>query len=222
VPVAAGSITELLPLIGKAEDEGATLIEVRLDYLDSVDGIEKIVEYASRPLIATNRQYGQGGRRAQEEETRIQNLIRAAATGFQYADIELTTRDLGDIISRLRDMGVKPIVSFHELTRTPGLPEMRKVVKAEIESGAEVCKMVTAAKGIEDNVPCLLLLSEMCKLTKMVSFAMGEAGLISRVLSPVFGGYFTYASVGKGVETAPGQITISELKNLYGTLGVQV
>jgi len=221
VPVAVSSPSKLPPIIKEAEAEGADLIEVRLDYLESIEGIEKIVEYASVPLIATNRQYEQGGYRVQDEKTRIQNLIRAAETGFQYADVELTTREIREINSRLRDLGVKPIVSFHEFTRTPSISEMKKIVEDQMKAGAEVCKLVTTANSIEDNVPCLLLSSEIC-IAKIVCFAMGKKGLISRALSPVFGGYFTYASIGKGMETAPGQITISELKKLYNTLGVEV
>jgi len=222
VPLVAKSPSELPSMIEKAEVEGADLIEVRLDYLESIEGIEKIVDHASVPLIATNRQYEQGGYRVQDEGSRVQNLMKAAESGFQYADIELTTRDLKDVNSTLRDLGVKPIVSFHNFTFTPSLSEMEKIVEDQMRVGAEVCKLVTMAESIEDNVPCLLLSSKICKLAKIVCFAMGEKGLISRAFSPIFGGYFTYASIGKGMETAPGQITISELKNLYRTLGVEV
>jgi len=222
VPVAAKSSSELPSMIEKAESEGADLIEVRLDYLKSIGGLEEIVGCASVPLIATNRQYEQGGHRMQDEEDRIHNLVEAAERGFQYADIELRTRNLTDVISRLRNLDVKPIVSFHELTCTPNRPEMKRIVEGEMKAGAEICKVVTTANCIEDNVSCLLLLSEMRRVAKIVCFAMGERGLISRALSPLFGGYFTYASIGKGVETAPGQIAISELKQLYKTLGVDV
>jgi len=219
VPIAAKNPSELPPMIEKAEDEGADLIEIRLDSLRSIEGIEKIVEYASVPLIATNRQYEQGGYRVQDEEPRIQNLIRAAERGFQYADVELTTRGLRGVTSRLRDIDVKPIVSFHDFTRTPSLSEMRKIIEDQMKADAEVCKLITTANDVEDNIPCLLLLSEMHRKAKIVCFAMGEKGLMSRALSPVFGGFFTYASMEKGLETAPGQITIPELKELYKTLG---
>jgi 3-dehydroquinate dehydratase/shikimate dehydrogenase len=44
---------------------------------------------------------------------------------------------------------------------------------------------------------------------------MGELGVISRLLSPIFGGYFTYASVEKGKESAVGQFTVAETKKIY-------
>jgi len=222
VPVAAGNPSELPSMVKRAESEGADLIEVRLDYLESIQGLEKVIACASVPLIATNRQYEQGGYRAQDEETRVRDLMKAAQKGFQYVDIELTTRKLAEANSSLRDMGVKPIISFHETACTPTLSEMKKILEAQLGAGAEVCKLVTTANSIEDNVSCFLLLSEMSRMARIVCFAMGSKGLLSRALSPLFGGYFTYASLRKGLETALGQITVSELKQLYRTLGVGV
>ncbi|MEM2806315.1 MAG: type I 3-dehydroquinate dehydratase [Candidatus Bathyarchaeia archaeon] len=49
---------------------------------------------------------------------------------------------------------------------------------------------------------------------------MGPLGKISRLLSPVFGGFFTIASLERNLETAPGQMTIQELREFYRTLGV--
>ena len=51
--------------------------------------------------------------------------------------------------------------------------------------------------------------------TNIVAFAMGSLGLPSRILSPLVGGDFTYASIEKGAESAPGQITVADLKKLY-------
>ncbi|MFQ6094643.1 MAG: type I 3-dehydroquinate dehydratase [Candidatus Bathyarchaeia archaeon] len=221
VPLAADDPSALIPLVEKAEGEGADFIEIRLDCLKRLEGIEEVVEHASVPLIATNRQHEQGGCRIQDEETRIRNLIEAAEIGFQYADIELTAKGLADVTLRLRNQGVKPIISFHDFKLTPSQAEMERIVTAEIESGAEICKVVTTANSIKDNLTCLNLLSEMNRTTKLICFAMGRKGVLSRALSPIFGAYFTYASLEKGMETAPGQITISELKSLYKALGVK-
>src|SRR5437763_215747 len=44
---------------------------------------------------------------------------------------------------------------------------------------------------------------------------MGDANLISRVLAKKFGGHLTYAALETGGGTAPGQISISDMKKLY-------
>jgi 3-dehydroquinate dehydratase len=50
---------------------------------------------------------------------------------------------------------------------------------------------------------------------------MGELGKISRLLSPVFGAFFTFASLEHGSETASGQMTIQEMKTAYELLGLK-
>jgi 3-dehydroquinate dehydratase/shikimate dehydrogenase len=212
-------------MIPRAERSGANLIEIRLDYmkLDSyniIDKLEKVVEQTSVPLIATNRQYEQGGERPQGEEQRIKTLIRAAEIGFQYVDIELTTVKLKSTVQKVKSYGAKPIVSFHDFEKTPADSEMGKIVKSQIEAEADICKLVTKAKDVADNIRCLVLAKKMSGITKIVCFAMGNKGVFSRAFSPIFGGYFTYASLESGLETASGQISITELKQLYRELGV--
>ena len=221
-PIATRKISEIPFLIRRAENLGADLIEIRLDYLEDLKGIEKIPKLSSKPMIVTNRQYEQGGFKPQDEEERIKTLIDAAGAGFEYADIELTTRNLRDVTLRLRKMGVKPIVSYHNFENTPKPPDLEIIVREEAEAGAEICKLVTMARSIPDNVSCLLLTSKISKTFKIVCFAMGELGVVSRALSPIFGAYFTYASIEREHETAPGQITITELRDLYRRLGVKV
>jgi 3-dehydroquinate dehydratase/shikimate dehydrogenase len=51
----------------------------------------------------------------------------------------------------------------------------------------------------------------------VVGIAMGEEGLVSRVLGPRAGAAFTFASSSSGVETAPGQVTARTLLDLYRT-----
>jgi 3-dehydroquinate dehydratase len=50
---------------------------------------------------------------------------------------------------------------------------------------------------------------------------MGELGKISRLLSPLFGGFFTFAALEHGSETAVGQMTIQEMKAAYKLLEIR-
>ena len=225
VSLAAEDSSEIPAMIRRAEEAEADLIEIRLDYLiidlsDAARILEDITREVSIPMIATNRQYEQGGLRPQAEDVRTQILIKAAEAGFQYVDIELTTAKLESLVEKIKSYGAKPIVSFHDFEKTPSLQDMEKIVRSEIDAGAEICKLITTACSIEDNLECLLLARKISRSAKIVCFAMGRKGLISRVLSPIFGGYFTFASLGNGAKTAPGQFPIDDLKSLYVKLGV--
>jgi 3-dehydroquinate dehydratase len=47
---------------------------------------------------------------------------------------------------------------------------------------------------------------------------MGKLGRVSRLLSPLYGSYFTFASLKKGSETANGQFSLQEMKSTYKIL----
>jgi 3-dehydroquinate dehydratase type I len=97
---------------------------------------------------------------------------------------------------------------------------MEKVLEQEIASGASVCKIIGTAKKIEDNIAVLNFVASHSSKVKLVCFCMGEAGKVSRLLSPMFGAFFTYASLEQGSETAKGQISIGEMRAAYDILGV--
>ncbi len=220
ISLRARTLDELLKLIHEAESLNADIIEIRLDSLLSLKGFERITSETSVPLIATNRRLQEGGFKQQNEEIRIKSLIKAADAGFNYVDVELATEGISEIVTKIRDLGAEPIVSYHDFKRTPTFSDLEKIVEKEKSVGAEICKIVTTANSIDDNVRCLLLNVAFSEETKIVCFAMGEKGALSRILAPIFGAYFTYASLKEGSETAPGQLSISSIKELYHTLGV--
>lgn len=49
----------------------------------------------------------------------------------------------------------------------------------------------------------------------MIGLAMGDKGLMSRILSAKFGGFLTFGAADTGEESAPGQPTVKDLLELY-------
>ena len=187
------------------------LFEVRMDLIG--DGWRELVEQLKKPWIACNRSADEGGRWERSEARRIDELLKATELGADMVDIELRTKDLEEVIPSIKKKA-KCLLSFHELERTPSLDEMREIVQRQLKAGADICKVITTAQRFEDNLAVLQLLSEFSGI-KMVSFAMGDLGLLSRVLCPLVGGDFTYASIERGKESAAGQMTAGELRKLY-------
>src|SRR5207253_9106840 len=81
------------------------------------------------------------------------------------------------------------------------------------QSQARIVKIVWLARSIRDNIEAFEILQNRQKPT--IALCMGEAGLISRVLAKKFGGFLTFASLRDESATAPGQITIHDMKGLY-------
>jgi len=215
------TVTEALDLIQKAENQHADFIEVRLDSLKKHNQLADIAHCSNTPLIATNRSTECQGKFLGSETERQKILMDAAKNGFEYVDVELSTPKLKNIISNLREMGAKPIVSFHDFNKTPNSTQLDKILKKEIASGADICKIVTTARFVEDNLTVLNFVSKAYKNAKIVCFSMGELGKPSRLLSPVFGAFFTLASLESGRKTAPGQLTIREMRSAYQALGLK-
>ena len=212
--------TEASNLVEKIGNYKADFVEVRLDRFKDFGKLADIAENSKMPLIATNRSWNCQGKFVGSKTQSEQILLNAAKNGFEYVDIELSTPKLKNVIMKLRQLGVKPIISFHDFDGTPSLAKLHKVLEKEIENGAEVCKIITTAKRVEDNLTVLDFVSKASGNAKIVCFSMGELGKPSRLLSPFFGAFFTIASLKRGKETAPGQLTIQEMKTAYQALGL--
>lgn len=187
------------------------LLEVRIDLIGN--GWQQLVKQLEKPCIACNRSASEGGSWKKSEAERIEELINASELGADIVDIELATTNLRETV-RLIKKRAKCLLSFHELEKTPSLESLKEIVQKQLEAGADICKVVTTAQRLEDNLTVLQLISEFPE-TKVVSFAMGPLGFMSRVLCPLVGGDFVYASIEKGKESASGQITVRELRKLY-------
>jgi 3-dehydroquinate dehydratase type I len=210
-----------LNLIEKAEKAQANLIEVRLDNLDVSYKLSDLSASTRIPLIATNKLQSEKGFFTGTELQRQQTLLKAAKNGFEYVDVDLSSPKHKETINQLKQSGVKPIVSYHKFDGVLNVSVMERILDEEIASGASICKIVTTAKQVEDNLPALSFVSFASNKAELICFCMGEHGKISRLLSPVFGAFLTYASLEKGSETAAGQMNINEMRTAYGLLGVK-
>jgi len=187
------------------------LFEVRIDLIG--DGWQELVKQFKKPWIGCNRSADEGGGWEGDEASRIEKLLKAIELGADIIDLELRTTNLKPTMGLIKKR-TKCMLSYHDLDKTPSLRDMKGIVRRQLEAGADVCKVVTTAQRFEDNLTILQLISEFPK-ARIVSFAMGPLGFASRVLCPLVGGDFTYASIEPGKESASGQITVSELRKLY-------
>lgn len=188
------------------------LFEVRIDLIG--DGWPGLVKELKKPWIACNRLADEGGGWKKDEASRLEELLKATELGADIVDIELRTKNLDKVV-RLIKKRTKCLLSSHDSAGTPPLDSLKRIVERQLTAGADICKVVTTANSFNDNLTVLQLITLYPK-EEVVSFAMGPLGCISRVLCPLVGGYFTYASIEKGKESASGQITVKDLRRLYG------
>ncbi|MFH0875258.1 MAG: shikimate dehydrogenase [archaeon] len=179
------------------------LAEVRLDYIEDIDenNLKKIID-VSRNIIITCRPKKYGGMYCGDERKRLSLLMKAKELGARYIDVEY-----GTVFS---DFDSKTFISIHDFEKTPPLPELERLYDLMNKKNAGLIKIVTSANSINDNFTVFEFLKGKKNL---ISFCMGEYGVISRILANKFGSKLTYAAFDN--KSAPGQISVDELTSLY-------
>jgi len=83
--------------------------------------------------------------------------------------------------------------------------------------GADKVKIATMANNAKDNA---LILSLYAEYDNLIAFCMGKLGMITRVAAPVLGADFTFVAYSKKEATAPGQLTVGEMIDVYESLDI--
>jgi 3-dehydroquinate dehydratase / shikimate dehydrogenase len=200
-------------------------LEFRLDYLSkpglALPKIKRFLE--SHPgtfVIATCRRVASGGKFRGSIVSQLDILGKAAAAGCQLIDVELETASKckPEQLQKLRTRAAL-ILSFHDFRATKKLEE---TLKKMLAYPADFYKIVSTATTLSDNVTMIKFLAREGDRHSLVGMCMGEQGVISRVLGVRAGSVFTFASAVAGEETAPGQITAQDLRNVYRIENVDV
>jgi 3-dehydroquinate dehydratase / shikimate dehydrogenase len=212
IPIVGPSMQKALEDIAIAE-KIADIIELRLDLIARFD-LPQLMQATERPLIVTNRTKLEGGQFKGSEAERIQILRQAIEAGVDYIDIETSTpKEL--LQSILENKGkTQVILSYHNFSNT--LEDLEPLYDIMCDLPGDILKIVTYAQDIGDNLKMFKLLERArTENRRLIALCMGENGEISRVLSPLWGGFLTFGALETGKESAPGQMPASTLKNIY-------
>ncbi len=193
-------------------------MEFRLDYLSNpAAGLPKLKHFLDMhpevTVIATCRRAVNGGKFKGSAASQLEILTKAASAGFQLVDIELQSVEIlkAAALAGLKDR-VGVILSFHDFKGTRKLEDTFADMK---QFPADFYKVVSTATTLYDNVHMMKFLQAHSAQFEMVGLSMGEQGIISRVLGVRAGSIFTFGSATRGEETAPGQATAAELRDIY-------
>jgi len=189
-------------------------IELRLDWLKSDAERRKLLHWLAKQsfrratFLATCRRKVAGGELRGDIQAELFWLMEARRAGCVWCDVEVETeRELPD--QSIREYAVPPrvMLSMHDFDRTPKLPQS---VSCPECGEVDAVKIAAHAKTIADSVRLLHLAR---RSRCFVAVPMGEIGLPGRILALREGSAVAYAPIGES--TAPGQISLRELKHLY-------
>lgn len=236
VPVFGDSIDEIRADALEAIDAGATMIELRLDLMEDVsdDDLRNLRETISAdiPFLLTYRCPSEGGGDEATDEVRLSRL-EALGPIAQFIDVELQTLERSDrnrntVERSLHRAGVvsqsggqevieqaasrKLVLSRHDHKDRP--PSLQgDLVRMAGHSECAVAKLAWRARTIRDNFEAFELLRLSPK--PAIAVCMGEDGQLSRVLAKKFGAFGSYAALRPMLESAPGQITLADMRGRF-------
>jgi 3-dehydroquinate dehydratase-1 len=188
-------------------------VEVRLDFLkkEQVPKVLEIIKKDLNKIVCTLRPKTEGGRFEGNEKERISIIKLISEYNPYLLDIEYNTlKKNKELVKYLKSTKTKLLVSWHDFKKTPKNTELQNKIKQMSKFSCNV-KIVSTAKSTDDSTRMLELYSKKGK-NNLISFAMGDAGKISRILCLYLGSPYTYVSLGKAV--APGQFSIDEVNNI--------
>lgn len=185
------------------------LVEIRLDLLGLAQDEIGDLFCRHRRAVATCRPGGALG-----EKERLKLLGLAVRAGAAFVDIELETAPVAArrLVRLARRLGCRVIVSHHDHEKTPARRRLEEIRRACFRRGADLAKIACRVRRPGEAARLLGLLDG--RRPTLVS-GLGEHGLPVRVLAPLLGAPFTYASPAPGKETAAGQPDFDSLRRLW-------
>jgi 3-dehydroquinate dehydratase/shikimate dehydrogenase len=212
VSICAETADEFIGNISRAE-KSADIVELRFDYLlknELETALEKACNLKSeKTLLLTFRPKEQGGKQQLSRAERERFWCSGYDFCANWADVEL---DLVETASQW--LFEKIICSYHDFETVPeNLFEIYEKLKA---TNADVIKIAVHADEITDTITVWqILLRAKSENKQIIPIAMGEAGKWTRILGLAHGAFMTYTALDSGKETAPGQISVQDLIEVY-------
>lgn len=192
------------------------LAEIRLD-LTNLNREETVTIFKTKKdLIATCRTYELS---LEESEKRLMWAILGTrikkGTGNRYIDLDFDSPEdyRTDLISAARRVGFKIILSYHNFNETESLERLLEIYESSIKRGADIVKIVTNAKTIQECSRVLQLYSKTRKNT-LAAFSIGDKGRFTRLVAHFLGSPFIYCTLNQDKATAPGQLNLAEAEKL--------
>jgi 3-dehydroquinate dehydratase-1 len=212
-----------------ASNPNADVAEFRIDLLEFSAESKKVIALGQqlnqilkdKPLIATIRTHNEGGKMTvsdQDYEKIYREYLKKPF--MQLLDIEMF-RNAGSVAKLTKlahDKKVLVIMSNHDFAKTPEQQDIENRLLKQDQMGADILKIAVMPKSKQDVFTLMnatLAVSQKSQ-KPLLTMSMGQLGTISRVATANMGGSLSFGMIGEA--SAPGQIDVTQLKQLLKTV----
>lgn len=191
-------------------------IEIRFDRMVDAEVVElgEFRKATGKPLLFTRRSLDSKARPMPVDE--LEQILEA---GFDLVDVEFHPSLDRSVIKLHKD---RIVISHHDFT---GVPEIEPLINSMKALCAEHIKIAVTPHTLADNERVLGAMQDWGSARRGIHlslFGMGEAGLYSRILAPMFGSEIAFVARDSASIAAPGQLTVDDAMEIYGRRGGEV
>ncbi len=220
VPLTATSPDALLAEAAAVRAAGPDVVEWRADHLSGA-GADAVVAagralagaLGGLPLLVTVRTAAEGGRAEVDDDAYAALVGAVLDAGFaDLLDVEVARATAPALVARAHAAGVPVVGSAHDFAATPPQDEIVARLLRAADLGADVLKVAVMPHDPADVLALLGATAEATTRTDrpVITMAMGDLGVVSRIAGGVFGSAATFGTV--GAASAPGQVALPALR----------
>lgn len=224
VPIQAPSIAMIEQQLRKNE-KNAQVYEIWIDHLPAKElsvehlreSMKKWKKMSKKKLLVVCKNLSEKGKFRGRMKEKAELLLAAVEGGADYVDVEVRMEKklIQSIVSAKKKKQV--IVSFHDFKRTPSVAQLKTLVAKMAQMKADILKIVTFVKTLEDNQNLINLALELKhKKQKHIILGMGEKGIVTRILGQKLGNELDFVSLDS--RTAAGQLSLEQANAFHAVL----
>ncbi len=203
-------------IAARVSEAGCRIVELRLDLIPGgLDSYRSIIEEASSTgarVVVTLRSREEGGAYSGGPGDKTRILLDSLDHGAWMIDVEYRFPMVDEVLASAPG---RVITSAHyNFTPDPGL--LYALAGEMIRDGATIAKIATLVQDPRENWRLIGVNARWPG--RSIAIGMGHRGMVSRLLAPLAGAPFTYATL--DAPAAPGQPRVWEVIDAWRLLGI--
>lgn len=231
-PMIGETREELLREAILAKEVGADLVEWRIDYYEDVFQQEIVMETLvllhemldGLPILFTFRTMAEGGNREitiHAYHKLYQQMIRSGLVDM--VDLELFQIESleKELLAEIKQLAIPMIISSYNFKETPADPVLLYQLNMMEYFGADIGKLAVMPNNERDVLRLMELTRRagaFVSIPLVTTMSMGVLGMISRLSGNLTGSVMTFGALTTEKISAPGQITVKELRSIIKLL----